>query len=275
MSTLVVMVSLLTLGLYVYVFRLAWPGPAQSISDPEEINKDTRAAATRWVAIVALIGHIFVARELLFDDQSMQLSIIYVANVVAVVMTLVVALVSLRLPIVRLFLLVIPVAFLTLFLGLFAKPGTATASVSNTPLLAHILISLVAYSTLMLAAFQSILLAVLERRLRTPGKQASQWLPPLETMEQLLVAMLWIGLALLTASIFSGFLFLEDMFAQHVSHHIVITSLSWLVYAFFLIGRYVFGWRGLTAVRWTLVAFTLLVIGYLGSKFVLEYILQR
>ena len=126
-------VSLLTLGLYVYVFRLAWPGPAQSISDPEEINKDTRAAATRWVAIVALIGHIFVARELLFDDQSMQLSIIYVANVVAVVMTLVVALVSLRLPIVRLFLLVIPVAFLTLFLGLFAKPGTATSWPLSSP----------------------------------------------------------------------------------------------------------------------------------------------
>mgnify|MGYP001166497217 CR=1 FL=1 len=42
MSTSVVVISLLTLGLYAYVFRLAWPGPAQSISEPEDINKNKR-----------------------------------------------------------------------------------------------------------------------------------------------------------------------------------------------------------------------------------------
>ena len=62
-------------------------------------------------------------------------------------------------------------------------------------------------------------------------------------------------------------------FHRQVLHHIVLTSLSWLVYVFFLAGRHLFGWRGLTAVRWTLLAFSLLVLGYLGSKFVLEYLL--
>jgi ABC-type uncharacterized transport system permease subunit len=94
-------------------------------------------------------------------------------------------------------------------------------------------------------------------------------------MEHLLVAMLWIGLVLLSASILSGYFFFEDILARQVAHHIVLTSLSWCVYVFFLAGRYLFGWRGLTAVRWTLVAFSLLVLGYLGSKFVLEFLLQR
>jgi ABC-type uncharacterized transport system permease subunit len=34
-----------------------------------------------------------------------------------------------------------------------------------------------------------------------------------------------------------------------------------------------FGWRGVIAVRWNLAAFALLLLGYLGSKFVIEYLL--
>jgi ABC-type uncharacterized transport system permease subunit len=64
------------------------------------------------------------------------------------------------------------------------------------------------------------------------------------------------------------------MFAQRVAHHTVLTTLSWLVYVGFLMGHYVFGWRGITAVRWNLSAFGLLLLGYVGSKFVLEYLLR-
>ena len=53
----------------------------------------------------------------------------------------------------------------------------------------------------------------------------------------------------------------------------VLTTLSWLVYTGFLTGHHLFGWRGVTGVRWNLAAFALLLLGYLGSKFVLEYLL--
>ena len=93
-------------------------------------------------------------------------------------------------------------------------------------------------------------------------------------MERLLIAMLWIGTALLTLAILTGLLFLDDMFAQRVTHHTVLTTLSWCVYAGFLLGHHIFGWRGVSAVRWNLSAFGLLLLGYVGSKFVLEYLLQ-
>lgn len=262
--------GILALALYGYALKLLWP-----THDGGSSASQAYESRSRWIVLLALITHAYGTHQILFEEDTVRLSLLYVANVVCLIITTVVLIGALRLPVARLFLLTVPVGMAIVTLSLFIDPGFTTSQTLSTPLLTHIIISLGAYSALMLAACQSILLAILDKRLKTPGRQTSQWLPPLETMEQLLVAMLWIGLTLLTASIASGFLFLEDMFVQNVAHHIIITSLSWLVYAFFLSGRYILGWRGLTAVRWTLVAFALLVVGYLGSKFVLEYILQR
>ena len=236
-------------------------------------TRSTKNPLVPWLVTGAIIAHVVYTHTALFTEAENQLSLPYVINVITLIIVLVVAGASFRLPLERLLIIVLPLAVISIVVALLVGPGQGESEPLSTPLLTHILLSLAAYSALMLAACQSILLAVLERQLRTPQQSSTQWLPPLETMEQLLIAMLWIGFVLLTASIVSGFFFLEDMFAQQVAHHIVITSLSWLVYVIFLIGRYFFGWRGLTAVRWTLVAFSLLVVGYLGSKLVLEYIL--
>ena len=68
-------------------------------------------------------------------------------------------------------------------------------------------------------------------------------------------------------------LFLEDLFAQQVVHHTVLSIASWVVFAILLLGRHRLGWRGRTAIRWTLSGFFLLVLAYFGSKVVLEVIL--
>jgi ABC-type uncharacterized transport system permease subunit len=50
---------------------------------------------------------------------------------------------------------------------------------------------------------------------------------------------------------------------------------AWLVYGFLLFGKYKTGWRGNTAIRWTLAGFLFLMLAFFGSKLVLEIILQR
>jgi ABC-type uncharacterized transport system permease subunit len=99
-------------------------------------------------------------------------------------------------------------------------------------------------------------------------------LPPLQTMETLLFGLLWTGIIALTLAIISGFVFLDDMFEQRVVHHTVLALSSWVLYGILLAGHRLFGWRGTTAVRWTLIAFGLLVLGYFGSKFVIEILLE-
>lgn len=65
------------------------------------------------------------------------------------------------------------------------------------------------------------------------------------------------------------------MFAQHLVHKTVLSTLAWLMFGGLLIGRLRYGWRGKTAIVWTLSGFAVLILAYFGSKIVLELILHR
>ena len=92
-------------------------------------------------------------------------------------------------------------------------------------------------------------------------------------METLLFELIWVGLALLTLAIGSGIIYLDDIFAQHLVHKSTLSIAAWLIFAMLLWGRHQWGWRSQTAVRWTLGGFATLMLGYFGSKLVLELIL--
>lgn len=140
----------------------------------------------------------------------------------------------------------------------------------------HILSSAIAYSLFGVAAMLALLMLQQDKRLRhgEPGGWTAL-LPPLQTMEHTLFVTIGAGFALLSLSIFSGLVFVSDLMAQHLSHKIALTLLSWLVFAWLLVGRWRFGWRGRTAVRFTLWGFALLLLAYFGSRLVLEIVLGR
>jgi ABC-type uncharacterized transport system permease subunit len=140
----------------------------------------------------------------------------------------------------------------------------------------HVLVSMLAYSLLTLASVQAVLLAIQDHHLhnRHPGGFVRA-LPPLQTMESLLFEMIGAGFVLLTLSLVSGFLFLDDMFAQHLVHKTVLAVLGWVVFGTLLVGRFRLGWRGRTAITWTLAGFVVLMLAYFGSKAVLELVLRR
>lgn len=177
-------------------------------------------------------------------------------------------------PVQNLYLIVLPLAALAIVAALIAPGELVPASAFTPGLVIHVLLSLLAYTVLALAACQAVVLGIAERMFRTKSTlTVLRLLPPLETMESMLFQQVWIGIVLLSAAIVSGFLFLNNMFAQQVVHHTVLASASWVVFLILLIGRHAFGWRGATATRWTLTGFALLVLAYFGSKFVLEFLL--
>ena len=100
-------------------------------------------------------------------------------------------------------------------------------------------------------------------------------MPPLQTMESLLFEMIAAGFVLLTLALMCGFAFLEDMFAQHLVHKTVLSTLAWLVFGGSCSWRFRYGWRGRTAIIWTLSGFVILILAYFGSKAVIELMLQR
>ena len=100
-------------------------------------------------------------------------------------------------------------------------------------------------------------------------------LPPLAAMESFLFALIKLGILLLTIGLVSGWLYHEDLLAQHLMHKTVLSVMAWLVFGIVLAGKQLRGWHTSTAVRLVLIATGLLILGYLGSKFVLEVILDR
>jgi ABC-type uncharacterized transport system permease subunit len=123
---------------------------------------------------------------------------------------------------------------------------------------------------------QAVLLSIQEHHLRNrhPGGYIRA-LPPLQVMERLLFQMIGTGFALLSAALLTGFFFLEDIFAQHLVHKTALSMAAWVIFGVLLWGRWKFGWRGRTAIRWTLSGFIFLLLAYFGSKAVLELILAR
>ncbi len=94
-------------------------------------------------------------------------------------------------------------------------------------------------------------------------------------MEQFLFQLITAGVILLTLSLMTGFLYVEDLFAQHLVHKTVLSLAAWLVFSILLWGRWRFGWRGRKAIRWTMAGFAVLLLAYLGTKFVIEFVIAR
>lgn len=173
-------------------------------------------------------------------------------------------------------------AVLTVVAG--AVAATTVKGGSGAPLVdgpsweiaAHIVLSTLAYALLTIAVALTLALRLLDQRLRS--RKPLGWLtalPSVEALESAAFQALASGFAVLTLALFSGFVFVDNLFAQHLVHKTVLSCLAWVVFAVLLFGRWRFGWRGRTAANWALSGFALLGLAYFGSKIVLESILGR
>lgn len=183
---------------------------------------------------------------------------------------------SLKRPLHSLLLFTLPMSLSASLISLLVSNSSATPIALGAGLLTHVLLSLLAYSLMLAALIQALLLAYQNQKLRS--KHPGGWLrllPPLQTMEALLFELLWAGELVLTLAIISGGLFVENLLAQHLAQKTVFSLMAWATYALLLWGRHAWGWRGAAAMRWTFTGFAFLLLAYFGSKFVLELILQR
>jgi len=138
----------------------------------------------------------------------------------------------------------------------------------------HVISSVLAFGLLGIGAVYAVFIAVLDHFLRRHRLTALvRALPALDVLERLLARLVMLGELLLTVSLISGFLFIENLFDQHLIHKTVLSLLAWIVFGVLLLGRWRFGWRGQRMVRLTLAGMVLLLLSYFGSKLVLEQIL--
>jgi ABC-type uncharacterized transport system permease subunit len=184
--------------------------------------------------------------------------------------------------------IVLPGAAVTVLLPLLF-PGLDLSAQAGRPLfLPHLLIGTLAYGVLSMAALHALLMTAAERALHggtgaagggrmSPFSRFLEDLPPLLVLERILFRFIGLGFVLLTLTAFSGVLFSEEIFGQPMrfDHKTVFTLIAWAVFGVLLVGRWMWGWRGRTALRLTFGGFALLLLAYVGSRLVLEVILHR
>jgi ABC-type uncharacterized transport system permease subunit len=184
---------------------------------------------------------------------------------------------SLYRPVMILSLIATPIASLGMVIGASFSAPTQVIIEQGLGIDIHIVLSLAAYAVLLMATIHACLIWFQNRELKKKLKHRV-WvnlLPSLQTMESLLFDLILVGFLLLSAALVFGFFTIDSFFGQHLAHKTVFSLFSWLIYGGLLLGHWLYGWRGSKTIRVALIAFVLLALGFIGSKFVLEIILAR
>ncbi|HCS29114.1 MAG TPA: phosphohydrolase [Spongiibacteraceae bacterium] len=258
--------SLLAIALYTVATGLLW----------QEIRQGhPRYKVALWLGVLAALSHGAASYTGLITATGMNISLSQVSILISWFVVTLTLLSGIIRPLLSILVAIFPFTAALLLINLLA--GSPPKLIEHPGgVLSHIVLSLLSYSVLTIAAIQAVTLAIQEYRLKHHQLRGIlRVLPPLVTMEDMLFELVLIGFVLLTLSIGTGVYYVDDLFAQHLVHKSVFSILAWLCFGTLLIGRHQLGWRSRTAIRWTLLAFALLLIGYLGSKFVLEVLLQR
>lgn len=176
-------------------------------------------------------------------------------------------LIALRRPSLNLTIILYPLAGISIILVLFFS-GSYIINIKEDPrAFIHILLSFLALSILIIASIQAIFLGILNQALRKKYSNVlTQSLPPLQRMESLLFQLIAVGFCSLTAVIITGISFFPGLFHRALWHHMVFAFFAWVIFGILIIGRVYFGWRGRTAIRWTLAGVVLLLLAYLTSQ---------
>lgn len=260
---------LATIAFVLYVAAAIWQGMTLFRRVPP------RQGMVRLLGALALLLQIPVIVGLLYQSPSLLPGFTTSVTLLMAVAVNVLLISSLFKPVLHASIVLFPLAGISLIVAT-GIPAQAGPDGLTPGILVHAITSALAFAVVAIAAVQAVLVGLQNQALKHHHiRGIVQSLPPLTTMERVLFELVWAGLALLTASIASGLLFLDNFFAQHLAHKTILSLAAWAIFTTLLVGRYRFGWRGMRAVRWTLGGCFLLVLAYFGSKFVLEIVLHR
>lgn len=263
---------LLTFVFYAVLAVLFWR--AQMRGDAEQQNR----SALGFAVVVPLALHGWLLYDTLFIWGALNLGLVYAVSLILWLTVLIYWVARFLYPLSCLQTLVLPLAALSTLLPAIFPEAHILSQQPSGLFDTHVLMAMLAYSLFTIAALHAGLISLVETRLhhaRLP--KVLQGLPPLLTMESLLFRVIGIGFVLLTVTVVSGMLFSEQIFGHAVqfTHKVLFGVLSWLMFAVLLTGHHFYGWRGHTAVRWTMGGFGFLILAYLGTRFVLEVLLQH
>lgn len=267
---MVLFLSLVSITLYLIASIMLW----RSVRAGKGIA--TKASMYFW--LLAIISHGSVSILEIGTTRGIDLSLFNAISLSALLISLILFIICIRQALSALGTIILPITAICVALAPIETSDYVVSSTIPPGIQLHIVSSLLAYSLLIMASIQALTIHRQINYLKIKDKSKHyliSTLPPLAAMESFLFALIKLGILLLTIGLVSGWLYHKDLFAQHLMHKTVLSAMAWIVFGIVLVGKQLYGWRTSVAVRLILIATGLLILGYLGSKFVLEVILDR
>ncbi len=222
---------------------------------------------------VGLASHLYLAASLSYVDHSFNFSVASMSIWIGALLVILFLIGNCFLPIKNLALLTVPLSALSVLFSAIWGDQQLLIDQQSSLFYWHIAFSISGFTVLTLCVLQSLLFAAQEYGLR--NKKWLMWvqlLPALQVMERLLFGIIWLGFILISIAIVLGFIVNNQAGNGLISfnHHTMLSLLGWLAFGILLCGRHFRGWRGSQTVKWTLIGFTLIELGYFGTKLVQE-----
>jgi ABC-type uncharacterized transport system permease subunit len=266
-----------TAACWLVMSGLAWRAARPAMAAGPEPAGDMRIEAV--LVPIALVLHAMLVYRGLVKAGGLDLGVANAISLIVWLTVLIYWLASLAFPGLAAMLgLMAPIALLAVILQA-AIPTHHFVTYAGSPLFTlHFAIAMLAYSLFIVATVHALVMLAEEKWLhRGLLPRFLKTLPPLLEMEALLFRILLAAFVLLTLTLVSGLFFSDQLFGKPLrfNHKTIFGIVSWFIFGGLLAGHYLRGWRGRTAVMWTLAGFMALMLAYIGSKVVLEIILKR
>ncbi|GLP97180.1 cytochrome C assembly family protein [Paraferrimonas sedimenticola] len=236
-------------------------------------EKGPNRSLVAGLGAAAVICHALLVYQHMFAVEGQDFSVINVGSLVCLIISASFVVILNRVKV----MVMVPVVFALSIVSIAVMmliPDNYTTHFETAPELSvHIVLSLLAYSVLMIAALYAVQLNAIQNKLKNRQLILSPALPPLMTVEKQLYHLVMAGVILLTLSLATGFIFLDDMFAEGKGHKAILSMLAWAVYTHLLVQHYRRGVRIRTAVLYTWIGAILLSLAYFGARIVKEMIL--
>jgi ABC-type uncharacterized transport system permease subunit len=250
---------------------LAW------MDRPRPEQEAVRARPLRWAMALVVLVHAAIVWRLVFQAEAVNLSFAVSLSLIGLLLAAWLWASGMLMPVPGMASRTLPIVAVSAILPVLLPAPHWLPYSTDVVASAHLVVALLAFALFVIAAVQAAAMLALQQDLHRGLATTSGTVPPILTLERWLFGLIAIGFVLLTAALASGVIFSESLFDKPVqfSHKTLFSGLAWLLFGVLLAGRWRWGWRGRKALRWVVIGSLLLLIGYAGSKFVLEVLLGR
>lgn len=225
--------------------------------------------------MLALIGHLGILIISTNNHNGEQLSLAFVATMLAWLVTLTMFIANRFIKNLLFLPIVCFVSAFIILIDLFFPATTGISVNMSVGMIIHIMLSLVAFCLLSISMLYAFQLAYIKHQLKQKSRiMISGHLPPLLSVEKILIQIMTFGTIMLLAALISGFMFIPNMFAEGYAHKTLLSSAALVCFLACILLHHFIGLKARVTIIFNCCGLFLLTLGYFGSRLVKEFLLN-